>query len=344
MLIPMRARAAAALLASALLASALACGRETAPLYPAGSTYDDGHGDLALASMRLLIGGDGDADGDGVADGDAPAAQAQRAEASDDPDAAAAGGSDGAGLGGAAYGGDGDASYVVPTWRSAHLDRKPRYRQVPGLSGAVEGAITWRGAAPRPLTTACGAIEPLALAGDRLAGALVYIERVSVGRPISGEGRPASVGGVLVRNGCALAPAVQIATPLPAPLLVHAGAQRMTIRVTSPTGPARTYELEEGGRAGVQIGAGVTRVDDGAGAIASAWIVGLETPYFAVTDDRGRYRIDELAAGTYELTIWHPPVPSLASGALAYGAPIVARRTVRVERDRATTLDVHLGP
>jgi hypothetical protein len=47
----MRALAAAA---AALLGSGVACHGSSAPLYPAGSIYDDGHGDLALASFKLL--------------------------------------------------------------------------------------------------------------------------------------------------------------------------------------------------------------------------------------------------------------------------------------------------
>jgi hypothetical protein len=322
-------------LAAALLAPALACRAPAAPLYPAGSNYDDGHGDLALASMQLVrLEGEGD---------DAGAeARARRSEAPPaEPDPCAPEPAEH--LDGAAYGGSTYASHVVPPWRTVPVERRPRYRQVAGLSGAIEGVVTWRGAAPGRLATSCGAIEPLALDGDRLAGVLVYIERVSVGRPLPAEGRPASVGGLVVKRGCALAPAVQIATPLPAPLVIHGDAGRTKLRVTPPTGPARTYELQASGRAGMQVSAGVTRIDAADGTFASAWVVALETPYYALTDDRGRFRIDELAAGTYEVTIWQPPVPALAGGALTYGPPIVVRRAVRVEQARTATLDVGLG-
>src|SRR5690606_20655698 len=110
--------------------------------------------------------------------------------------------------------------------RSVHVERTPGYHPATGLSGAIEGVVTWRGPAPRPLTTSCGAIEPLALERGRLAGVLIYIERVSIGRALPAEGRPASVGGLVVKRGCALGPAVQIATPLPAPLIIHGDARR----------------------------------------------------------------------------------------------------------------------
>jgi hypothetical protein len=94
----------------------------------------------------------------------------------------------------------------------------------------------------------------------------------------------------------------------------------------------------------MQVQAGVTRIDAADGTFASAWIVGLETPYYALTDDHGRFRLDELAAGTYDVTIWQAPLPALANGALTYGAPTVVKRTVRIEEARTARLDVALGP
>lgn len=316
-----------ALVAAALIGGALACHGPAAPLYSAGSKYDEGHGELALASMKLLT-----PELDDVA-----AAHRRAPEIEPDPSL-----EDDAG--GGVYGGATYGSHVVPEWRSVAIDRKPKYRQAEGLSGAVEGVVTWRGTVPGKLATSCGAIEPLAIGGDRaLAGVLVYIEKVSVGRPLPVDGKPVSVGGLVVKRGCALGPAVQVATPLPSPLIVHGDGGRTKIRVTPPIGPARIYELEEAGRAGMQVQAGVTRIDAADGSFASAWVVGLATPSYALTDDRGRFRIGELAAGTYEVTIWQAPVPAVAGGALAYGAPIVVKRTVRVDEARTARLDVGLG-
>jgi plastocyanin len=36
-----------------------------------------------------------------------------------------------------------------------------------------------------------------------------------------------------------------------------------------------------------------------------AWIVVRENPYFAVTDDSGQFRIDEIPPGRYRVTAWH---------------------------------------
>jgi plastocyanin len=42
----------------------------------------------------------------------------------------------------------------------------------------------------------------------------------------------------------------------------------------------------------------------------TAWILVFNHRYFAVTDDEGRYRIDSLPPGTYEVTMWAESVPS----------------------------------
>lgn len=40
----------------------------------------------------------------------------------------------------------------------------------------------------------------------------------------------------------------------------------------------------------------------------SAYIIVLTTPYFAVTNDDGEYRIENVPAGKYHLTFWHEDV------------------------------------
>lgn len=213
--------------------------------------------------------------------------------------------------GGSAYGGSAYGRYVVPAWQSAAPNRAPRHRQVQGLTGAIEGTIALRSAA-----------------GQRCAAApaaLVYIAKVQVGRTLPSDGRPASVGGTIVKRGCSLAPVVQIVTPLPAPLAIHGDAKPGVVRIAGAE-----HALQAAGRIALPVTTGVTRVELAGG--GAAWVVALDTPYYAVTDDQGRFRIDELAFGTYELTIWHPPV--------AAGEPNVTTRRVRVDAHRAARVDI----
>ena len=203
---------------------------------------------------------------------------------------------------------------------------------------------------PAPLVTACGTIDNPGVrvgANRAVGGVLVYIEHVEAGRTIPSYGRPASVGGTIAKRGCVLAPALQIITPLPAGLAIHGDATGVKLRVTSPTGSpsgvpvvAQSFELQEAGRVLLQAQAGVTRIEADDGSLGVAWVVAANTPYYAITDDTGRFRIDELAAGTYDVTVWRPPLASLADGKLVYGPPVITHRSIKVDLARPAHLDV----
>lgn len=299
------------------IAVLVACGSPRGSrLYPAGSDKDDGYGDLAQQSARLRT-------GDGSA---APLNGPHRHRART----------------GRPYGGDpyGAISDDDPELAEAGPAARERYRPTPGLTGTVEGTVTWRGAAPAPLVTACGPIDPGPRA-DRAAGVLVMIEDVELGRVLPAFGRPSGVGGTIAKRGCALAPALQIVTPLPAALAIHGDATEARLRVTSPGG-VRAIELQAAGRVVLRAEPGVTRIEADDGALAAAWVVASDAPYYAITDDRGRFRIDELAAGTYDVAFWRPPAARLVDGKLVYGPPAVTRRSIRVTAARPARLDIAL--
>lgn len=323
------------------LLGALACGSPSRqqPIYAAGSERDEGHGLLARASSRMLTSED---------EVEPLPGRTTIPRRYDDSMGGDAYGGDayGGGFGGSAYGGASYAGYSPPQWGYPSVNRMPHYQQQPGLSAAVEGTVSWRGAIPK-VTSACGTIDPLAIGSERgVAGVLVYIERFTTGRVLPntmGEQRPSLVGGVVVKRGCMLAPIAQIVNPLPAQLAIHGDGARARLRLTLPGGGTASRELQEAGRVALQLTTGVTRVEAEDGSLGAAWVVGVDTPYFAITDDAGRFRIDELAPGTYELVVWQPPVPTVSGGKLVYGAPIVQRRSIRVDTARTSRIDIALG-
>ena len=293
--------------------------RPAQPAAPLGGAKDDGAGDLANASTQLMTEEGSGAD---------PFAPRKRKR-------------DAAALGGTTYG-----NYVVPGWQSSPGTHRtyPRHQQQAGLAGAIEGAITWRGAVPTKRQTPCGPQQLVHVGPDRGVGdVVVLIEQVKVGRMMPTDGHNAQVGGMLVKRGCALRPTVQLVTPLPAALTIHGDAAKTKLRVTPPTGAARVLALGEGGRDAVPVELGITRIEAEDGALAGAWVIGSDAPYFAITDDHGRFRIDELANGTYEVTIWHPPLANEGTGPITYGAPIVTKRSVTVAGLKPARLDVAIG-
>lgn len=323
--------------ASLLAIATIACGApaQQHPLYGAGTEKDEGHGMLAQASAKLMT-------SDAIEPEGLAPARPPRPTYDDGYGGQGYGGDI---YGGGTYGGQSYANYVAPAWGYPSVNRTPSYQQKANLASSIEGTISWRGATPK-VTTACGAIAPLQISNEhKVGGVLVYIERVNIGRTLphsTGEQRPATVGGIVVKRGCAFAPSVQIVTPVPASLAIHGDTKRARIRVTAPAGGTTQSELQEAGRVALQARIGVTRIESDDGTLGAAWVLGVDTPYYAITDDSGRFRIDELAPGTYNVTIWQPPVPTITNGALVYGAPVIVHRSVKVGTGSAR-LDVTLG-
>jgi hypothetical protein len=332
------------LLIAGACASVLACGSpQRATLSKAGDERDDGAGQLAQASLRLATPGERD-DESGFT-------EEQRAVQRYDPAYGAAYGGDpygGAPYGGATYGGATYAGWVVPQWTYAPPVRIPRYNVIAGLRGAIEGTVTWAGPPPVKVTSACGPIDnpTLRVGTDKAArGVIVYIEKVAVGRAVPIYARPAGIGGAVAKRGCALVPAAQIVAPLPASFSIHGDEQRTRLRIVHDKTPSSVHDLQEGGLVQVEVKAGLTRVEAEGGKLSPAWILGLETPYYAITDDAGHYRIDELAPGSYELTFWQPPVAVAGrDGTFSYGAPVVAKKSVTVGAGAtAAKLSISIG-
>jgi hypothetical protein len=321
-----------------LACAVAACGgSQHTTLAPAGDQHDDGAGLLARASTSLAL---GDPD-----------------SAPDEPRAFGASPSGGSTYGGSTYGGNlygGDpyggatyASWAAPQWAYNAPSRIPHYSVIAGLSGSIEGTVTWPGAPPPKITSACGLVDnpSIHVGSDRgVRGVLVYIEKVAIGRPMPYFSRPATIGGLVAKHGCALEPAAQLVMPLPASVAIHGDASRARIRVALPAGAPKLFELQEGGRALVELAPGITRIDGEDGKLGAAWVIAIDSPYYAITDDAGRFRLDELATGTYDLTIWQAPIASATpAGVISYGAPLVVHRTVKVEPGRPAKLTIPLS-
>jgi hypothetical protein len=77
----------------------------------------------------------------------------------------------------------------------------------------------------------------------------------------------------------------------------------------------------------------------------SAWLVVHDSPYFAVTDERGAYRIDGVPPGTYKLTMWHEGFRAKGTdkdGRPLYDDPHTVTKEVTVAPRAAATVDFEL--
>ena len=185
---------------------------------------------------------------------------------------------------------------------------------------AVKGAVSVAGnfPAPKPLPVFknrafCGASvrnETLLIgAGNALGNAAVLL------RPIGAKAATQPSAVILDNKHCAFAPHIQVAT-LGSELLlknsdpilhtVHARLGKETLfNVGLPKWRQLTKRLDR---------VGIVHIDcDVLHTWMSAAIIVTDTPYFAVTDDAGRFSIDGVPAGRYDMEVWHERLGSMST-------------------------------
>ena len=357
---PSRARRSSPLLlAATACAVGFACGemvarRGPAPLAPAGSARDDGSGWLARMSSRPALGRPGEG----------------RAAAADGYGGARYGGQTygGATYGAATYGGTLYGNYQAPGLGPAPDPPAPyRSGYVGGPvanGGALEGTVVWPDAprAPERIRagrSACaGEIRnpTLSLAGGHaVANAVVYLEDITRGRLTLGRTWPYpptrihQVGGALEWRGCRLRPHLQLAAPIGSLLAVTSADEALTLVGTRVEGGRReqmfSARLATAGAAReIQLARdGFVEVKPEAGS-GGAWIVAAPHPYYVVSDERGRFVLDEIPPGTYTMVVWHEPVVTgvRPGGELVITAPTVVKRRVTVKAGQRQRLVVRL--
>lgn len=343
--------ATAATLAAGL---AIACNRQRggATLAPAGTPKDDGSGLLAKASVKFMTSSD---------------------EGGFEPDQQGARGgaygygydsSGGFGYGGEWYGAYGYGGSPYASWTPympyTPTNRQPEYAiAYSNDGGAIEGRVSWPRPPKVPVTlaapTGCGGATldnpSLRLGGSNaVEGAVVYLEKIASGRALTqpyGGLKPATTGGTVEIRGCTLTPRVQIYVPTPGQLLLANGADLavpLAIEKLGDSGSRVERRLDAGGSRAMPLSAtGVYRVTDAAGALAPAWIVAGSHPYYALTDDDGRFRLDDVQPGEYTLVVWHPPViTGVKDGVVQHGEPVVVTKKVVVKKTTATKIELQI--
>lgn len=324
------------------LAVAAGCGGPppAPPLGPAGSRWDDGTGQLAEASVRLRL----DGAGDDVPDDETLDERYDRRHVDVVSSRVSYGG---LGYGGFGYGGSGYGGHGAGAW--VGIGYGPPPPQPPAYNaavvvdaGAIEGSVRWKVGGGVVWPAGCAAVR-VARGGAPAGGAVVYLDGVRAGRSQSPL-VPIKTGGVAQVTDCAIVPAVQLAGPLPVPLVVENGDRQPARLHHERSGGVTTVELEPGGRARFALErAGESQVRDGVR--APAWIVAQAHPYYTITGDDGRFALDEVPPGNHELVIWYPPmVTSLGPDGPRWSPPTVDRRKLVVARRALVTVDASLTP
>lgn len=328
-----RGQAGGLLISAALLG---ACGggqARTAILEPAGAEHDDGTGQLARGSTKLRP---------------IPAVEAGAFRGQDTVVSADRYG--GFVYGGSSYGGFsyGGGSQVD----TSPIDRPIAYTVTSGSDfGAIVGKITWPRppSAPATLTTACGELVNPTVPRGAVHNAVVFLAAVEKGKPMPSLSGPTHQGGVVYREGCALWPQVQVIAPVPARLRVSSpDALDLTVtRTYQQDGEARIdttpLAIKALGEAQLAAASGITTITGADGTTLPAFLVAVPHPYITRTAADGSYRLEDVAPGTYQVTVWVPPVATgMKGGAFVLTAPTVISRSVTVVSNGQARLDVAL--
>lgn len=219
--------------------------------------------------------------------------------------------------------------------------------------GTLTGTVRFAGPPPKldPIPVnknrdVCGDHKPseaLVLAADgRVKGSVILIEGVARGKPGTGDVILDNHQCLFVAHVTAVAPGDRVRVKNSDPVLhnTHGFLGRPTVfNLALPTKDQLidvTKRLQK---------PGVIRVLCDAHPHMSAWMIVHDSPYVAVTDDKGHYRITDIPPGAYKVTMWHAgfrPKRADKDGRPVYDEPRTVTREITIAPNAAATTDFEL--
>ena len=202
----------------------------------------------------------------------------------------------------------------------------------------------------------CGKTKPCARLvvgkGGGVKDAVVYIEQIAAGKDF-----PRGEVALLHQQKCEYSPHVLLMSPRMRleivnddPVLhnVHGyqtgAGSRSLFNIAQPVkGQRTTVAVEQ--LAGAND---ISTTCDAGHPWMNAYIIRAKHPYYAVTDDQGRFELGDIPPGRYVLKMWHEGVAAVQSRAGSGSAPIVeapyeSSRTIEVTAGSANTVDFSLS-
>jgi len=186
-------------------------------------------------------------------------------------------------------------------------------------------------------------LEALTLGPDRgVVGGVVLVQHVA-------RGKRGTFDVVLDHRGCAFAPRV-VATMAGArarvknsdPIVHSARGLQGQITVFHVAIPGKEQEVDITRRL---TRPGIIRVVSDTAPYMAAWMIVHDSPYLAVTDERGAFRIEDIPPGDYRIIVWHEGFRRRGTdreGRPMYEAPHTLTRAVTVAPRSTATVAFEL--
>jgi hypothetical protein len=219
--------------------------------------------------------------------------------------------------------------------------------------GTLTGTVRFVGTPPRldPLAVnknreVCGERKPseaLVVGADGgVKGSVVLIEGITRGKKANGEA-------VLDNAQCVFVPHVAVAmlrgrarVKNSDPILHSTHGMMGKLNAFNVALPNKAQVIDIGKRL---TKPGVVRVVCDAHPHMAGWLVVHDSPYAATTDERGAFRIEDIPAGTYTVTMWHEgfrPKGSDKDGRPVYEEPSTTTKRVTIGPKATATVDFEL--
>jgi plastocyanin len=219
--------------------------------------------------------------------------------------------------------------------------------------GTLSGVVRFAGTPPRldplPVTRnreVCGERKPseaLVVGPDRgVRGSVVLIEGIARGKRATGELLLDHQGCVFVAHVSALAVGEKARVRSSDAVVHNAHGFLGTSTVFNVALPGRNQVVDITRRLTTP---GVVRVVCEAHAHMLAWVIVHASPYVAVTDERGAFRITQVPPGTHRVTMWHEgfrPRGVDRDGRPRYEQPHTITRDITIAPKGAATVDFEL--
>jgi len=219
--------------------------------------------------------------------------------------------------------------------------------------GTVTGTVKFVGTPPKldPIPVnknrdVCGESKPsevLVLSADRgVKGSVVLIEGVARGKKAAGDVVLDNNQCVFVSHVTAVALSERVAIRNSDSILHNTHGFLGTPTVFNVALPTKGQVIEV---TKYLKKPGVVRVVCDAHPHMSAWIIVHDSPYYAVTDDKGAFRISDVPPGNYKVRMWHAgfrPKGGDKDGRPTYDEPRTVTRELTVAPKATATVDFEL--